>query len=214
MPEHTRSPRIQGSGLGNSSASSFGSSQSPPTGSYVGSLCWLVSGPLVARWERPRFQHAVPRSRNCLLAPSRERTLGRHERAALTDKYMWRRDLVTLQRAAATSRDRLSASKCDETRAVVAGAAGQKNLRAARTREPSAREHDSCLRSWDQPVARGSLLAHLCPATGCAQRTAASTSSGRSGITRVALGTSGFDGSSRTSTMSESRMRSTRQLIS
>jgi len=49
-----------------------------------------------------------------------------------------------------------------------------------------------------------------------AQRVAAAAtiSSGRSGITRVALGTSGFDGSSRTSTMSESRMRSTRQLIS
>jgi hypothetical protein len=39
-------------------------------------------------------------------------------------------------------------------------------------------------------------------------------SSGRNGITRVALGTSGFDGSSRISTTSLGRMRSTRQLIS
>ncbi len=52
------------------------------------------------------------------------------------------------------------------------------------------------------------------PSPGPQPQREASTSSGLSGITRVALGTSGLAGSSRTSTMSVSRIRSMRQLIS
>lgn len=148
----------------------------------------LAAALLLQLRQHPHVRHSVPRSWNSLPALSRGRTSGWLERATPVKEYARRRDLVTLQHQTLPWRARLVASK------------PMKHAQLERRN------------FFHQPLAAQTLCQRARALT--VQRATASTSSGRSWITRVALGTSGFDGSSRTSTMSESRIRSTRQLIS
>ena len=164
--------------------------------------------------ERPHVQHAVPRSWNSLPALSRGRTTGGSSEAtqwtSARGTQIWSHcntspDALEPDSQLQKPMEHLQLTRIRSARNIFARPP-QRTLACGAPRVPRAT-------SLSLPGSSASPMP-----TGCArlagQCAAASTSSGRNGITRVALGTSGFDGSSRTSTMSESRMRSTRQLIS